>query len=489
MAYTGADFRIGHGGEPDLRKKIARRDAALGRALLLGSILAAGCTAERYHPAPIAAEQTAAAFTARTLDAPGLRAFAEPLYAPAAWPPAAWDYRALSLAALYFNPGLDAARARIAESQAQILTAGARPNPSLALTPGIPSPYLLTVDLSFPIETAGKRGYRLKAARSLDLAARLELAQAAWTVRGSVRAALVDQRLASRTLELLRAEADRRTEQVRLLEATASAGEISRQEVSMAEVELSRAHTAVAEAEARSVESAAALAAAIGIPVTALQSVQLAWPEWESPPSADSLPRDEIERDAVLNRLDVRAALAQYAAAESSLQLEIAKQYPDIDIGPGYSYEEKRSYFTVGLAATIPLLDHNRGPIAEAEARRLKAQADFVQTQTEVIAGSKRALALYAAALDGLAEARRFTDVQTRRSEATRQSVQAGEQGRLDLDDAEIERSVAERARLDALAHAQRALGDLEDAVQRPLAPGDALPDIASFSAGPRSRP
>jgi outer membrane protein TolC len=239
----------------------------------------------------------------------------------------------------------------------------------------------------------------------------------------------------------------------------------------------------MAEADARSVESGAALAAAIGVPVSALQDVRIAWPEWESPPSAESLPRDEIERDAVLNRLDVRAALAQYAATESSLQLEIAKQYPDLDIGPGYSYEDKRSYFTVGLAATIPLLNRNEGPIAEAEARRRRAQADFVQTQTEVIAGSKRALALYATALEALDEAGRFAAVQTRRTEATRKSVQAGEQGRLDLDDAEIERSVAERARLDALAHAQRALGYLEDAVERPLAPGDALPAIAGLDA------
>lgn len=480
MTYTDGGFRIGHCGGPDLRERIALHAATI--EFLLGSMLAAGCVTQHYHPAPIAAEQTAAAFAARSLDDPGLRAFAEPVYGPQAWPPATWDYRALALAALYFHPSLDAARARIAESQAQILTAGARPNPTLALTPGVPSPYLLTVDLSFPIETAGKRGYRLQAARSLDLAARLELAQAAWAVRSGVRAALVDQLATSRTLDLLRAEAERRAEQVRLLQAMASAGEISRQEVSTAEVELSRAHTAVAEAAARSAESYAALAAAVGLPVAALRDARLAWPEWESPPSAESLPRDAIERDAVLNRLDVRAALARYAAAESSLQLEIAKQFPDIDIGPGYTYEEKRSYFTVGFAATIPLLDRNQGPIAEAEARRLKAQAEFVQTQTAVMSGSARALALYGAALDGLAEARRFADTQTRRREATRKSVQAGEQGRLDLDDAEIEQSVAERARLEALAHAQQALGDLEDAVEKPLLPGDALPAIAGLN-------
>ncbi len=480
---------MGSTGEHDLRQALRAAGvvgallggAGVGAALLLGSILAAGCAAQHYHPAPLAAESTAAAFAARTLDDPGLRAFAEPKYGAAAWPPPAWDYRALSLAALYFNPSLAAARARIAESQAEILTAGARPNPTVALTPGIPSPYLLTVDLSLPLETAGKRGYRVQAARSLDLAARLELAQAAWTVRSSVRAALVEQLAASRTLDLLRAEAERRSEQVRYLETMTSAGEVSPQEVSTAEVELSRAHAAVAEAEARSAESGAVLAAAIGIPAAVLKNVRLAWPEWESPPSADSLPRAAIERDAVLNRLDVRASLARYAAAESSLQLEIAKQYPDIDIGPGYTYEEKRNYFTLGFAATIPLMNRNQGPIAEAEARRRQAQAEFVQTQTAVISSSERALSLYAAALHGLAEADRLADVQTRRSEATRKAVQAGEEGRLDLDDVEIEHSVAERAHVDALARAQRALGDLEDAVERPLAPGDALPPIADL--------
>ena len=100
-----------------------------------------------------------------------------------------------------------------------------------------------------------------------------------------------------------------------------------------------------------------------------------------------------------------------------------------------------------------------------------------MQTQTAVISRSERALALYDAALQGFAEAGRFAEVQTRRGEATRKYVHAGEEGRLDLDDAEIEGCVAARARLEALAQAQRALGDLEDAVERPLAAGDALPE------------
>jgi hypothetical protein len=53
--------------------------------------------------------------------------------------------------------------------------------------------------------------------------------------------------------------------------------------------------------------------------------------------------------------------------------------------------------------------------------------------------------------------------------------VRLGEEDRLSLNGVQIQSSVLARARLDALARAQSALGELEDAVQRPLDPGDAF--------------
>ena len=185
----------------------------------------------------------------------------------------------------------------------------------------------------------------------------------------------------------------------------------------------------------------------------------------------------------MLNRLDVRDSLARYAAAEAALRLEIAKQYPDVDLGPGYTYEEGHSYFTVGLSAAIPLFDRNQGPIAEAEARRRQAAAQFVETQSQAISRSERALAVYRVALEGLTEAGQLASLEERRLEATRQSVRAGEQDGLDLADAQIQYSIAAGARLDAVAHAQRALGELEEAVERPLAPGDELPAVKDLDA------
>jgi hypothetical protein len=105
----------------------------LGLSLSVALILS-GCAARRYQSVPIVPTETASTLESRSLGDPGLRAFVEKSvgHAVTPWPPKAWDSAILSLAALYFSPALDAARARVAESQAAIVTAGARPNPSMS---------------------------------------------------------------------------------------------------------------------------------------------------------------------------------------------------------------------------------------------------------------------------------------------------------------------------------------------------------------------
>jgi outer membrane protein, heavy metal efflux system len=429
---------------------------------------------QRYQPTPIVASATASGFESRNLADPGLRSFEEQnLGHPASpWPPKTWDLQTLSLAALYFNPTLDSARARVSGTEAALVTAGARPNPSLSIAPGVPTPYLLTLDFAIPIETAGKRGYRIRVARSLDQAARFDLADSAWTVHSGVRAALLNYLLATQSVELFRSEEKVREDQVSILQQIFSAGEMPRQNVDLARIELSKTHLAISVAEGQVSEMKAALAAAVGIPVVALQFVDFSWPNIDTPPSAESLSPEEVQRNAVLNRLDVRRSLAQYAAAEAGLQLEIAKQYPDINIGPGYTYEETHSFFTFGFSTVVPLFNRNLGPIAEAEARRKEAAAAFLERQAQVIAKSERALAVYTAALKEVAEAESLGRLQETQLQITQQAIRAGADNQLSLDSVEIQSWVLARSRLDALARAQRALGELEDAVQRPLDPG-----------------
>src|SRR5229473_3526512 len=133
-------------------------DAIWKRLVPLAGILSlAGCAAQRYQAAPIVASATASRLESRNLADSRLQSFVEQNlgHSVSPWPPAIWDLQTLSLAALYFNPALDSARARIAGTEAALITAGARPNPSLSIAPGIPTPYLLTLDFAIPLETAG----------------------------------------------------------------------------------------------------------------------------------------------------------------------------------------------------------------------------------------------------------------------------------------------------------------------------------------------
>ncbi len=446
--------------------------------VVIMSCLLAGCAVRHYHPAPIIPSATASQFESRSLADAGLRSLVEQNlgHSVSQWPPKSWDLQTLSIAALYFNPVLDLARARIAAAEGALLTASARSNPTLDLAPGIPAPYLLSQDLLFPIEMAGKRGLRVQKARNLRQAAQFDLADSAWTVTMGVRTALLNYFVASRNLGLLQSEEKARADQVAILEQILRAGENTRFDVDLARIEFSKTTAAIRSIEVQVADFKSALASAIGIPMSALDGAEFSWPEMDTLPSTESLSVDQVRRDAVLNRLNIRRALAQYAVAEADLHSEIAKQYPNFNLGPGYTYEESKSFFTVGFSTSLPILNRNQGPIAEAEGRRRQAAAQFAQTQADVIEKSERAFAVYQAALKVLAQTEASYQLQQSQLQIVEQKISAGADDRLSLDAAEIELSAMAQARLNALARAQAALGDLEDSVQLPLVPGEIFP-------------
>src|SRR6266853_5403102 len=127
----------------------------------------AGCA--RFEHQPLAPRETAAKLESRSLDTPVLKSFLETnLHRPLTeWPAVSWDSDMLILAAFFYHPSLDVARAQWAVAQGGKITAGERPNPTLNLLPGydtttaIPSPWLPLGTLDIPIETAGKRKYRI----------------------------------------------------------------------------------------------------------------------------------------------------------------------------------------------------------------------------------------------------------------------------------------------------------------------------------------
>ena len=437
-----------------------------------------GCAMQRYHGAPISPSETAAGLESRNLQDAGLRVFLEKNlgHPVSSWPLKSWDLRSLTLAAFYFNPEMDIARAQASVAKAAVVTAGARPNPTLSLKPGIPSPYLFDLSLSMPIQTAGKRGYQILDAKNLSEAARFNIASTAWKVRSSVRAALVNYLVAIRSANQMRSRVRVLADRVQLLEKRLAVGEISRPELDLARIDLANARLGTLNAGTQISQDRSLLAGAIGVPVSALNGVELSWPNFDSPPNPDSLSRQQIQREAVLNRLDVRRALATYAAAEASLQLEIARQYPDIQIGPGYTYEEGSSFFTLALSTVLPIFNRNQGPIAEAEARRKEAAAKFLATQARVIAESETASARYSGTWKELTEAEHVLELHGGKVQLAENAFKAGESGPLPVNSELLGSALAAGAKLAAISRAQAALGNLEDAVERPLESGDILP-------------
>jgi outer membrane protein TolC len=417
------------------------------------------------------------AFDARRLDAPGLQRYMErALHRPvASWPLRSWDFDRLTLAADYYNADLAVARAKLQAAEAAVISAGARPNPTFAFSPsydtnaepGI-SPWTLGFTLDFPIETAGKRGDRIAEARQLANAASLELASVGWQVRSRLRESLVQLQAAERGQGILSRQLAAEREAARLLTDRASVGEASATEVEVVRIAADQAALQLQDAREQTAQARLAVAAALGVPGAALHGIRLSLATLDTLPSPEQAAPSREQ--ALLDRTDVLAALADYQASDSALRLEVARQYPDLRLGPGYSrgytVRDLEKSLTVGVSLTLPILDRNRGPIAEAQARRREAAANFNAVQAHAAAQVDAAASGYRASLAKLETADRLLAGQRSRMAAAQALFDAGEMDHLTFEQARSELATDELARLQAFTQAQLALGTLQSAMQ-----------------------
>jgi cobalt-zinc-cadmium efflux system outer membrane protein len=448
--------------------------------VMFGSIFALiGCAT--YEPKPLAPEQFAAAFDSRRLDSPELRRFIEQQLGHElnAWPPDSqppgWTLPTLTLVAYYYHPALTLARASWAEARAALITAGGRPNPTLGLTPGYNfsassgvTPWIPGATLDLPIETAGKRGHRITHARQLAEVARWNLVTTAWQVRAGVRDALLNFSDAMERERLLGEQFRLQEQWVARLQQRAEAGAIPRTEVTPARIALEKLRLEAAELHRLMGENTVRLAEAIGVPVASLNQAKGIGLAWHFP-DATSLTADTARRNALTRRADIAAALADYEAAQTALQLEIAKQYPDVHLGTGYQWDQGQSKWNLGLNLELPVFNRNQGPIAEAQARRASAAARVEVAQARAIAEIDVAMAAHRAAHGRLGTVQQLAGEQQKQAAAVEAQARAGALDAVDLLGAQIEIAQLRLVQWDAGVKAMQALGRLEDALQTPL--------------------
>ncbi len=440
--------------------------------LILATVLLAGCA--HYHSRPLNAEKLAAQLESRRLEDEGLKKFfgQNSGRAPESWPLAKWNLDSLTLAAFYFHPDLAVARAQWQLAEAGVKSAGGRPNPTLTASPQyntttlVPTPWAPAVNFDLPIETAGKRSKRIAEAEKISESARWQFISAAWQIRSGVRTALAGFSMAERRLPLLQKQIAAQREIVSLMQGSFAAGATSRPELTTAQMALTKLQLDVSSAEAKSAEARSRLAEAVGVSSVALEGIEFA-ADFISPATAD-LNSLTARRAALVGRADIRAALADYAAAENNLRLEIAKQFPDVHLNPGYQYDQGDNKWSLGLSVELPVFNQNQGAIAESRARRKLAAAKFLQLQSQVIAQVERAVAGWQSAQSLLKTSGELLDAAQRQQNSITAQVQAGAAAKMDLAGAEIELASIRLAQLDSEAQAQSALGALEDALQSP---------------------
>jgi outer membrane protein TolC len=454
-----------------------RRTRYLAALLGVASVTMPAC--QHVPPRPLSAERTAAALDARSLDDPRLARFLAAALGqpPPEWPLHTWDLTRLTLAALYFQPSLEVVRAHAALAGAAVETAGALPNPTLSFTPeysvnpmGAVSPWVTTVHLDWMIETAGKRGWRIDRATADSEAARASITTEAWRVRRDLATALVTLAAARRQAAALADEVALDARLVDLVEARLRAGAASAPDAAPMRFALLQAITEHAAAAAQIEQAETKVAAAIGVPARALAGVDLpAGPDDADTRTLLDLAPDLARRRALLERADVHQAVASYAAAEAALGLELARQYPDIHLGPGYQFDQGQNKWSVGLSVDLPLLNHNEGPIAEAVAARDEAAARLIATQATVLAEIEHALARRAGERTRGERLRAVVADRDANLARARSALTAGALDRASVVAAEVERSQAARAAIDADAALTQALVDLEAAVAGPM--------------------
>lgn len=455
---------------------------------MLSCVLLAACF-KPYVPAPLDTEAAPAAYEKRSLDGPALREFLVRNGVPAEpWPPAQWDLRALVLAGVARSPEIDVARAQVTVTRAAETTAAMRPNPGIG--PRVEhhserfpsdSPWSVGLVLDIPIVTGGKREARIGLAEAQSHVADIEVAASAWRVAARIRQGYFAYVGARRDLALAENDAALRAQETAMVERRAELGGASATERDLARLLAAESGVRLARARTLAGENRIALAEAVGVPPELLPDAAIALPaDGERTTRVDAR---SAQATALLNRLDVHRALGQYEVTENALRVEIANQYPDVVLRPGYLWDRGDIVWLLAGFALLPVANRNEGPIAEAEARRALEAERFRALQIRVVGEARAAQARYENAVTAERDAAAVARDAAARVQRVEKRFTSGNADRLELTRARLEALAAARAAAAAATQADLATGALEDALQAPLAaavdPGKAIAPLA----------
>jgi outer membrane protein TolC len=409
----------------------------ISRAGLTAALLLAVGACVPYVPRPVEPAAHPAEYRARRLDDPKL---VEWVARWAARPePRRWTDRQLALAALGLRAELERARADWRTAMAGERSAGARPQPGIEA--GVEravsgsegqSPWVVSLAGLVGIELGGKRGARLQQARARTAVAEGDLRLTAWRIVQGARAAVAAVALAETELQQARREVEALAEVLTLERARYEEASLTLAELARTASEVQDARARAGATEAAALEARAELAGILALPVRALDSVVVTQDGESGCGSLDDLGPDSLIALTLHRRPEVGRVLAEYAVAEADLRLAVARQYPDLNLGPGFTWDQGVHRWTLALALPNLFGFRNRAAIDEADAARTAAAARVAELQDELLAEVELAMARCRGAMLERAAADSQMTAVRRAAELARAAYERGETSRLD---------------------------------------------------------
>jgi outer membrane protein TolC len=271
------------------------------------------------------------------------------------------------------------------------------------------------------------------------------------------------------------AEASALRELTELLRARYAEGQLPVAEIARAETDARAATVAAVAAEGARIDARVALARMLAVGVARVDTLRLRATLVSSCEVLDALGapygapavRDSLATLALQDRADIGAAIADYTVADADVRLEVARQYPDLTLGPGLLWDQGIPGWIVNVGLPSLIGGRNHGPIDGAEARRAEQGARVRLLQDSVLGAVDGAMA-------GCRGVRRVVATADSLVEATQHAVdladsafQRGETGRTEIAIARLARVRAAHTRRLATARRVAAGAALDRAMGR----------------------
>lgn len=378
--------------------------------------------------------------------------------------------------AIQHNHILLANRTTIAQNQALEVQANVRPNPTLftdweylPLVPvqaGLPS-YLHDstegdLGLSYMFERGQKRQHRLQAAKDITAQSRSTVHDNERTITFQVAQLYINAELADSTLDLAQQDLKSFQQTVEIGQHQFQVGGMSENDFLQLKLQLVQFQQDVESAILSKAQSLSDLRQQLGyesVPAEYDIADRLEY-------NPGQLKLDELQKKALDNRPDLRAALQGVTAAQSQHELAKANGKQDVTVSGNYSHVNSISAVTFSVAVPLPIFDRNQGNIAQTHIAINQAQEQQKAASGQVLTNVRDA---YEALASGDRVVKIFTgsarEDALRSREISEYAYRRGAIALLDFLNAERNYRAVELAYRQAVAAYVMALEQLREAV------------------------